>query len=733
MTPASRPLRVAFHAINGVGLGHLVRTVSLATELPALVPGVALLVLTNARDPSLLVRAGIDFVQLPPRLAEPHADPERVHTALPEPLEEAALVAALTMFAPDLVVFDTHAPMRVVRRVAALGARAVLVLRELRPEALRAFVASGAGLAFDRIVIPHDPGEVELAAFGELPVTLSGPIVRAVPRSGTAGSEVPPVPRIVAIAGGGGQPVDARRYLRAVADAHLLARARIPALETVLVTGPYAGAPAHLEGYAGLTVIGSTPELPALLAGASLVISQAGYNAIAELRMLEKPAILVPAYRKAEDQRTRARRLVRAGAAVIARPRARDLADQIEALVLAPGALAAMTRAHRTIPLVAQNRAAAEAVLRPACLASRRVGRVVLVAHDFAPKLGGMETVSRTLAESLVARGIDASVYTTNRLGAGASDLGDRVRPLYRPLPHPLRIDPTGEDPRPAGKAVGGPPPRDSALRIDLWPDLLATIDAALRDCPDVIHLCHAGLGPWIPALRAALPCVVTANVHGNDLVAPWVSHGGDPAAYRDAQLAGLGAADAVVCVSQFSLALALARGVPGSVLHTVENGADPARFCPRRARGAARAGARRRRRRRGRTDGVAARPAQGPPHGAPGDRPARAAPAAPQVRVHRGERGDARRARGAGARARHRFAGRRDRVRPGRRAAGALPARGRVRAARGARHRHRRRGLWCRAARGGGDRPAGDRDLDRRRPRGRRRHRRDRVPGAAG
>jgi radical SAM protein with 4Fe4S-binding SPASM domain len=557
MTPAS-PLRVAFHAINGIGLGHLVRTVSLATELPALVPGVALLVLTNARDPSLLVRAGLDFVQLPPRLAEPHADPERVHTALPEPLEEAALVAALTTFAPDLVVFDTHAPIRVVRRVAALGARAVLVLRELRPEALRAFVASGAGLLFDRIVVPHDPGEVELAAFGELPVTLSGPIVRAVPRSGTAGSEVsraPQVPRIVAIAGGGGQPVDARRYLRAVADAHLLARARIPALETVLVTGPYAGAPAHLEGYTGLTVIGSTPELPALLAGASLVISQAGYNAIAELRTLEKPAILVPAYRKAEDQRTRARRLVHAGAAVIARPRARDLADQIEALVLAPGALAAMTRAHRAIPLVPQNRAAAEAVLRPACLASRRVGRVVLVAHDFAPKLGGMETVSRTLAGSLVARGIDVAVYTTNRLGAGASDLGDRVRPLYRPLPHPLRID--------------------------LWPDLLATIDAALRDCPDVIHLCHAGLGPWIPALRAALPCVVTANVHGNDLVAPWVSHGGELAAYQGAQLAGLGAADAVVCVSQFSRALALARGVPGGVLHTVENGADPARFCP--------------------------------------------------------------------------------------------------------------------------------------------------------
>ncbi|HEU4726927.1 MAG TPA: glycosyltransferase [Kofleriaceae bacterium] len=553
-----RPPRVAFHAINGVGLGHLVRTIAIAEELPALVPGVQRLVLTNARDPSLLVRSGIDFVQLPPRLVEPHADPRRVHGALPEPLEEAALSAALAAFAPDLVVFDTHAPARVVERVAALGARAVLVLRELRPEALRRLVGGGALAMFDRIVVPHEPGEVDLAAFGELPVVRSGPVVRAGVTSGAASDAPDPeVPRIVAIAGGGGQPVDARRYLRAVADAHLLARARIPALETTLVTGPYAAPPAHLEGHAGLTVIASTAELPAWLAGASLAISQAGYNAIAELRALEKPAILVPGYRKAEDQRARARRLARAGAAVIARPEARAIADQIEALVLGPGALNAMRRAHRAIPLVPHNRAAAEAVLRPACLTSRRAARVVLVAHDFAPRLGGMETVARSLAHGLVARGIDALVYTTHRLGAGggAGGLGERVRPLYRPLPRPLRID--------------------------LWTDLLATIDAALRDAPDVIHLCNAGLGPWIPALRAALPCVVTANVHGNDLVAPWVSHGGDDAAYREAQIAGLGAGDAVMCVSRFSRALAAARGVAAGVLHTVENGVDPARFCP--------------------------------------------------------------------------------------------------------------------------------------------------------
>ena len=549
-------MKIAFHAINGVGLGHVVRAVSLATEMRVLVPGARLLVLTNARDTSLIAGAGLDFVVLPPRLNEPHADPRRSLLALPEPLEEAALVAALETFAPDLVVFDTHAPARIVHHVATIGARAVLVLRELRPEVLRSFATSAAARAFDRVVVPQEPGDMDLAPLEGLPVALVGPVVRPIP---PRAARPVTAPLVVATAGGGGQPVDARRYLRAVADAHLLARARIPALETVLVTGPYGEPPSNVAGYAGLTVVRAPADLGALLAEATLIVSQAGYNAVAEIRALEKPAVLVPAHRKAEDQRARALRLARAGAAVLARPEARAIADRIEALLGAPGALESMRRAHRAVPLVPRNREAAEAVLRPAWVlgASREVKKVVIVAHDFAPKLGGMETVARALAASLLARGVDVRVYTQSRLGASsASGLGEGiVEPLYPPRPPPARIDLEG--------------------------DLLATIAAALVDSPDVIHLCHSGLGPWIPALRAALPCVVTASVHGNDLLVPWVHSESAPEVYRAAQIEGLSEADGVVCVSRFAQDLARARGVRADVLHAVENGVDPSRFRP--------------------------------------------------------------------------------------------------------------------------------------------------------
>src|SRR5688500_2802093 len=99
-----------------------------------------------------------------------------------------------------------------------------------------------------------------------------------------------------------------------------------------------------------------------------------------------------------------------------------------------------MSKAHRAYPLVAKNRVAASAVLRPLHRPSGPALRVALVAHDFAPKLGGMETVARSLAGSLSSRGVSVRVYTTNRLGARSSS--DRVvEPLYRALPPPLRID----------------------------------------------------------------------------------------------------------------------------------------------------------------------------------------------------------------------------------------------------------------------------------------------------
>ncbi|MFO0613616.1 MAG: glycosyltransferase [Polyangiaceae bacterium] len=168
-----------------------------------------------------------------------------------------------------------------------------------------------------------------------------------------------------------------------------------------------------------------------------------------------------------------------------------------------------------------------------------------------------METVALGLARGLLDRGVDVRVYTADRLGARvASGLPEGVvRPVFEPRP--------------------------GARRIDLRADLLATITAAAADEPDVIHLCHAGLAPWVPALRAAVASGITVHVHGNDLLAPWVHHEEPLERYERSVVEGLRAADRVVAVSRFSRGLAVARGVARDRIAVIENGVDVERFHP--------------------------------------------------------------------------------------------------------------------------------------------------------
>lgn len=528
-------MRIALHAINGVGLGHLVRTWCVATALRSRHPDAAFLFVTNAADPTLLSDHGFDFVHLPPRAGEPHADPWRAWTGLPDELDTIAVLAALEAFGPDLVVFDTHAPAALVEAVTALGARTALILRELRPEVMAGFLAGPAARAFDTILLPHDADEVDPTAWPvDLPLTAVGPIVRPAPPC------APDPPDVLVVAGGGGQPVEVRRMLRAAADAHWLLRARFPALRTTLVAPPRVG---RLPKYPGLTVRPPGGDVPGLQAGASVVVAQAGYNTVAELRAARQAAVFVPGRRRQEDQGARARRLADRGAALIARPEASSLARKV---AVALRARSRLRRAHEAWPLAAGNDAAAGALCR-LLRAPDEVRRVLLVAHDFPPRKGGMETVAARLAGALAADGLHVSVATVARVGIPELP-GVAVHPVFTALP--------------------GPAP------IDLRGDLPALVELLHRDRPDGVHLCHAGLAAWVEPIRAVWPCRVTVHLHGNDWLSPWVA-AHPPEAAAPGRAAGLRAADLVVAVSTFSAGLARAAGVAEDRLAVVHNGVD--------------------------------------------------------------------------------------------------------------------------------------------------------------
>lgn len=530
-------MRVLFHAINGIGLGHLARTTTLAIEVRAL--GHDVLVLTSALDTSLLQKAALDFVRLPPRLSEPHVSPERSLLSLDKRLEHKAIQAILEVFFPDIVVFDTHPPPWLVHHVRSIGARATLVLRELRPQYLDHLLQGDLLRRFDRILIPHERTEVDEHLFPWfLPISLEGPVLR--PMNTQPASPPTGRPLLVVAAGGGGQPVETRRFFQAAADAHWLLRNKFPTIETALIQGPYGCTPKRIPP--GVRLLGALPDPSPWLLAADLVISQAGYNTIQEIRALKVPAVLVPGHRRAEDQSKRARRLARSGAAVISRAEAGQLADTIGDLLQKPERIIALRAAHSPPP--PRNREAARWLVRAPAVSLPP--RILLIAHHYPPRIGGMETTAYHLARGLVRQGHHVTVYTQSRLALRKEE-GVDLRAIYTQ--------------------------REPPKTLDLWPDLLLTIAAAERDQPDLIHLCNAGLAPWIPWLHAALERPVTINVHGNDLLSPWTHHDLEKQTLQQITAQGLSEAEEIIAVSQFSASLVTpACGTPKVILGGVDS-----------------------------------------------------------------------------------------------------------------------------------------------------------------
>ena len=99
---------------------------------------------------------------------------------------------------------------------------------------------------------------------------------------------------------------------------------------------------ARLEGLGrgGVTLARYVPDLAAVLAGARLSISQAGYNTVADVLVAGCRAVLVPYAQDGEtEQSTRARLLAAAGHAVVvpeANLDATTMADAIDAALASP-------------------------------------------------------------------------------------------------------------------------------------------------------------------------------------------------------------------------------------------------------------------------------------------------------------------------------------------------------------------------------------------------------------
>jgi predicted glycosyltransferase len=352
-------LRIAVFTHDTFGLGHVRRSFHILRALAAAEPEAALLLVTGS--PALHALGGLprsaDVVKIPTlaRTGAPASRPP--HLPLPVPhvtaLRQRLVREALRGFRPHVFLVDNF-PLGARRELrpileelraeptrTVLGLRDVLDLPEtVRTQWTRDGVYRVLEDCYDRILVY---GSREILDAGEA-YGLSASVRARLRHCGyVTGCDGAPAPemrasrsrggavRVLATVGGGGDGLPLLRTFVAALPG-------LPNVSARVVTGPLMAPPERAElrrlaeGCSRLEIVDATPDLPAEMAASDLVVAMAGYNTVAELLALGRPAVLVPrTWRYGEhargaeageegEQLLRAQALERAGIATMLHP-----------------------------------------------------------------------------------------------------------------------------------------------------------------------------------------------------------------------------------------------------------------------------------------------------------------------------------------------------------------------------------------------------------------------------
>lgn len=342
----TRP-RLLFHCQHSLGLGHLVRSLALASGLAE---HFDVVLLNGGRLPAgITVPPGVRLVNLPPLGHDARFDLVSHDPGVP--VEEAKarrrtiVLATYEAVAPHVVLVELYPFGRrkfefellpLLDAVAATpdrplvvsSVRDILVGRSSGQARHDERASRRANASFDAVLVHADPAFARLeesfrpATPLAVPVHYTGFVVPPAPPAPPAplappGSPGEALPRVLVSAGGGmvGEPL-----FLAAADAAGEVAART-GLRTTIVAGPFlpADALAALEARAaGSTVLDVVPRVDDLCAEvrrSAVSVSQCGYNTTMDLLRAGTPAVVVPFADGGEDeQRRRADRLAAMGA-----------------------------------------------------------------------------------------------------------------------------------------------------------------------------------------------------------------------------------------------------------------------------------------------------------------------------------------------------------------------------------------------------------------------------------
>jgi predicted glycosyltransferase len=304
----SRPT-VLFHPLNHIGLGHINRLSVIAHSLKKIDQNVRTPFLIEGASHVLLDALDLPYLPLPASHCFGDGAGWQAWTAAEQSdLQFQIARSILSAIDPQVVVFDFLPSPALYRAVIEHQIPIVFCMREVRD--FDRYFAEVRGMLehVNLIVIPHPEGAFSLPEPFACKSRSVGQISRSVapPRHTSHAKKID----VVITGGGGGYPSTVDFYnlaVRAIAGL----RSQLPCVTGQLIAGPLFRDWHLLQLAEGISMIPFEPDMSARFARADLIISQAGYNTVAEIDMLRVRAVLVPADRQWDDQFARAERMSR--------------------------------------------------------------------------------------------------------------------------------------------------------------------------------------------------------------------------------------------------------------------------------------------------------------------------------------------------------------------------------------------------------------------------------------
>lgn len=306
-----------FHAVDGVGLGHLSRLLGIADSVRVLAPDIPLVFLTESTDARLLNEYSMPYYQIP-RYPDSKTD-QKWGGILQARLAawQGIIREIVNAHEPRVVVQDTYLQHYLHQCAKLCNSKEVFVLRKHLNTA--EYIRKNRHILtdFSLIAFPHEASEIEpinTTWFPQEKMMYCGPLLRHTYRD-TCITDIQriyglkPEELTVVVSDGGGNTISdlEDNFIEIALQTLKSIEGDLPPLCIVVVSGPLNQRQVEWVDFTRGRLIHRSfePNMLDLFAASDLVLARGGYNTVLELKEANVPAICVPARRYGESQEDR--------------------------------------------------------------------------------------------------------------------------------------------------------------------------------------------------------------------------------------------------------------------------------------------------------------------------------------------------------------------------------------------------------------------------------------------